>query len=309
MVDVVTIHKHTSPHANTAHPVFFAVLAALIMAITLGVGTSLGKLVASPLPDAGFLARLIPAMLVTTIAIGGVWALLLRKGSLSLEKSGIRTPDGIMKPALTGVLVASLAASLVILPAVLLGWIQLDLTSGSQLLYFLLTNLIIGLLLEAIPEELTLRGWTYGSLLQRFNKIRSGLYTTALFMVVPGLSTVVSAGFNVLTGQAAGHIGIAPQGEDPISYLILLAVFGGTLIAARTALSARPVWTSVGFHITFLTVNRLFFADGRQTGLVADRVSADVVLLVPVYLLLAWIGFKLIAKRSRKHESLGAASL
>lgn len=286
----------THPPKSSLRSVIYATLAAIVMAVALGVGTTLGELLASWLPNStGFLARLIPAILVTLIASTGL-SILIRRGNLAPNQTGLKTSHGILRPMLLGILVAIASASVVVLPAIILGWIRLDLVSGNQLLYFLLTNLIIGLLLEAIPEELTLRGYAYGSLRQRFKKAWAGLCTTILFVIVPGLSTIVSAGLNALTGRTAGHIGIAPQGEDPVSYVILLAVFGSVLIAARTTLSGWPVWTSVGFHITFLTINRLFFAEGRQTGLVAERVSADVVLLVPVYLLLAWLVFNVIKR-------------
>ena len=58
-----------------------------------------------------------------------------------------------------------------------------------------------------------------------------------------------------LIGVASPTPSLAPPGEDPVGYLILLTVFGFTLIAARTATGS--LYAASATHLTFLTVNRL----------------------------------------------------
>ncbi|WP_052867187.1 hypothetical protein [Streptomyces niger] len=91
-----------------------------------------------------------------------------------------------------------------------------------------------------------------------------------------------------LIGEEPQPIGIAPGGQPPADYLILLAVFGLALVAARTAVQRAPPWAAIGAHLTFLTVNRIpLEGDERGAGWSAEHMTVDVVLLVSAYLLVA----------------------
>lgn len=81
----------------------------------------------------------------------------------------------------------------------------------------------------------------------------------------------------VVLGLPARTVGLAPAGEDPVSYLVLLFVFGVTLVIARMVTGS--LWTAIAVHLTVLTVNRLVLA--RETGWSIELASADVLALVP----------------------------
>ncbi|MFE0378081.1 type II CAAX prenyl endopeptidase Rce1 family protein, partial [Streptomyces inhibens] len=139
------------------------------------------------------------------------------------------------------------------------GWVRWSGPDLAALGSFLVSNALVAVLLEALPEETTLRGYAWASLRDRFGGVLAALGTTMVFLLVPAASTVVQAGVARLVGVAAPPIGVTPAGQDPVAYLVLLSVFGLTLVAARTAPGPAPLWTAIGTHVAFLTVNRVVF--------------------------------------------------
>ena len=77
-----------------------------------------------------------------------------------------RTALALRRPgrAATGVAVTAAAAALVFGPALLAGGMRVTAVDLSALVTFLVTNTVLALALEALPEELALRGSVYGSL-------------------------------------------------------------------------------------------------------------------------------------------------
>lgn len=261
------------------------------MGVALGAGTAVGPVLAGGLGLTGFAARLVPATLVSAMAVPLAVVALRRRGG-SLRDIGFGGPVGNLRALCVGAGVTCGAAAIVLgvaTAAGLLSWSRPDL---PKLAGFLVANGVIALLLEALPEETTLRGHTWTALRGRFGGVVSALGTTAVFLVVPGLSSVVEAGVAPLVGGDAGPVGLAPGGQDPVDYLILLTFFGLMLITARTATRRAPLCVGIGAHLAFLSVNRVVFeGDQRDAGWSVHLSSPDVKLLVPVYLLVATAGF------------------
>ncbi|AZM57207.1 hypothetical protein DMA15_35490 [Streptomyces sp. WAC 01529] len=272
----------------------------LVMGAALGAGTELGPVVADTLGAGGFVARLIPAVLVSAVAVPLI-ALALRRRGRSLKDVGFGGAGANLRSLLIGAGVVAGAAALVLgsgTAAGLLRWSRPDL---GTLAGYVVANGVVALLLEALPEETTLRGYVWTSLRVRFGGLAAALGTTAVFLVVPGFSTVVGAATSHLVGREAGPVGLAPGGQDPFGYLFLLTVFGLMLVTARTAVRRAPLCVAIGAHLAFLTVNRVVYeGDRRGAGWHAEVSSPDVELLVPVYLLLAMAGFALWRRRERR---------
>ncbi|MGW7390501.1 type II CAAX prenyl endopeptidase Rce1 family protein [Streptomyces venezuelae] len=263
----------------------------LIMGVALGAGTAVGPALADGLGLTGFAARLVPAVLVSAVAVPLVVFTLRRRGG-SLRDIGFGERGGNLRALAIGAGVTSGAAALVLGAATAVGLLSWSRPDVPELAGFLVTNGAVALLLEALPEETTLRGQTWTALRGRFGGVVSALGTTAVFLVVPGLSTVVEAGVAPLVGRAAGPVGLAPGGQNPVDYLILLVFFGLMLVTARTAVRRAPLCAGIGAHLAFLTVNRVVFeGDERDAGWSVHLSSPDVELLVPVYLLVAMAGF------------------
>ncbi|WBQ04817.1 CPBP family glutamic-type intramembrane protease [Kribbella sp. CA-293567] len=268
-----------------------AALGTLAMALALGTASTAG----TALADAPtWLERLLPALLCAAIAV-----LLIRPWR---RRSELGLTGGL-RPFLIGFAVTGGSAALMLGSGTALGWFRWGSFDLSAVLLFLLTNAVIALLLEAIPEELTLRGHTYSTLRAVHRPWIAATGTTFLFLLAPGLASVVQSVLSRLIGVAAPAPSLAPPGEDPISYFVLLTVFGFTLIAARTCTGS--LYASIATHLTFLTVNRLtLFGADRDAGWSAETTTPDAVLLIPGYLLLATAGY-LVIKRSNARRRFG----
>ncbi|MGC4940484.1 CPBP family glutamic-type intramembrane protease [Kribbella sp. DT2] len=198
---------------------------------------------------------------------------------------------GGLRPFLLGIAVTTAAAVVTFTAGTLAGWLTWGPVDPAQVALFLVTNGVIAVLLEAFPEELTLRGHTYTTLRAAHRPWIAAVGTTAFFLTVPALATLIQSALTL----GAHKPSLAPPGEDPISYFILLTIFGFTLIAARNATGS--LWTSVGTHLTFLTINRLtLYGEDRDAGWSMDLESPDAILLIPAYLLIATIAFKVIGR-------------
>nr|WP_237526931.1 MULTISPECIES: CPBP family glutamic-type intramembrane protease [unclassified Streptomyces] len=277
------------------------------MGVALGAGTAVGPVLADGLGLTGFAARLLPAVLVSAVAMPLVVLTLRRRGG-SLRDIGFGGPRGSLRALCVGAGVTVGAAALVLGAATAAGLLGRPHLDVPELAGFLVTNGVVALLLEALPEETTLRGQTWTALRGRFGGVVSALGTTAVFLVVPGLSTVVEAGIAPLVGGDAGPVGLAPGGQDPVDYLILLTFFGLMLVTARTAVRRAPLWAGIGAHLAFLTVNRVVFeGEERDAGWSVHVSSPDVELLVPVYLLVAMAGFAVWRRVERRRGGGGAS--
>ncbi|MEV5539953.1 CPBP family glutamic-type intramembrane protease [Saccharopolyspora shandongensis] len=275
-----------------------AVLGPIAMAFALGVATA----VAPATGDDGFAVRLLPAVLTSLIAVPVVVLLWRRRGGLR----GLGLTAGLrgLRGFLLGCVVTAGSAALVFGAGTAAGWLRWAALDLGSLVVFLITNAIVAFLLEALPEELTLRGHAWCTLRSRFGRWAAAVGTTAMFLVVPAASSLVAAGVAVLGGGSPGAIGWAPAGEDPVSYLILLTVFGVALIAARGATGS--LWTSVATHLTFLSVQRIVLdGERRDAGWSAEMTTPDALLLVPAYLLLAavvFLGVRRLARTAARRD-------
>jgi hypothetical protein len=269
------------------------------MAIALGAGAPLGDAAAEALDMTGLPARLLPALLVTAIAVALV-AALRRRDRMTGQQLGLTGIRVSVAAFVLGVTVTGGAAAVAFGVGTAAGWLTWSAFDPGAFATFVVTNAVIAVLLEALPEELTLRGYAWRMLRNRYGGFRSALLTTGLFLTVLPMSTVVAAGFSLLLGRAASPIGLAPAGDDPVAYVVLLTCFGFMLVAARTATASNALSTSVAAHLTFLTVNRVvLFGEDRSAGWHADLVTPDAVLLVPGYLLLAIVAFAVIGRAAR----------
>ncbi|MEV4140685.1 hypothetical protein AB0J72_52035, partial [Dactylosporangium sp. NPDC049742] len=195
-----------------------AVLGAAVMAVALGAGQAAGDAVTRWAGLAGFPARLVPALLVAGIAVPLVLALRRRDGAPA-ARLGLTGPREATLGFVLGVAVVAGAAAVVFGAGTAAGWLRWGDLDPGALLAFLATDAVIAVLLEALPEELSLRGYTWGTLRERYGPARTGLLTTALFVVVPGAASAVNAAVTWACGGDPGPIGLAPAGEDPVAYV------------------------------------------------------------------------------------------
>lgn len=279
-----------------------AVIGAAVMALALGVGAGVGNAVTERLNQTGFVSRLLPALLCSVIAVPIVLALRRRWDHRCLAGIGLTGPGESTRAFLLGVGVTLGSAAAVLGAGTAAGWLRWNDFDPAVLVVFVLANGLVALLLEALPEELTLRGYVWTSLRERHRASVATLLTTALFLLVTGASTVVYSAVTAALGGQPPPISIAPAGEEPVSYLVLLTIFGLTLVAARTATSSASLWTCIGTHLAVLTVNRVvLFGEETAAGWSAQLTAPDAILLIPAYLVLAMLIYSGLTRLRTRH--------
>lgn len=274
-----------------------AVAAALIFSLGLGLASGIGGVTTERLGFSGFLARLTPALLCTVLVLAGIgW--LARRTRSTPAWFGFRR-SGALLDALRGAGVVLGSAVVVFGITTLFGGLRFSTPDAGALASFILTTILIATLLEAFPEELAFRGLAYSSLRGRFGELLAGVLATVLFLIAPGLSSIPYGLVLRLFGEEAPLYRFAPVGQDAISYAMLLAVWSFTLICARRVTGS--IWTGVGAHVMLLIVNRLLLQGaGPDTGLPIELASPDLIVLIPVYVALAGVGFTALRGVHRK---------
>ncbi|GAB3302969.1 CPBP family glutamic-type intramembrane protease [Pseudoclavibacter terrae] len=235
-----------------------ALVAAAVMATGLVLSTEVSALLfgVDATAASGFGSRVLVACCVTLVVVGAVLLLRRRWDRRSLTGiglTGLRADASGFALGL-GTLVAAGVAMLLALDVT--GVISLIALDPVRLRGFLGANTVVALLLEAIPEELAIRGYALTNLRDAFPPAAATLLNIATFLVVPVLALTLQGALAAARG-AGDQILLAPAGEDPIVYYAMLTAFGYLLICARDATASATVWTSIGAHLGWLTMNRL----------------------------------------------------
>jgi len=124
------------------------------------------------------------------------------------------------------------------------GWVTITAWQATPGLFAAIAGqLVIALLYEALPEELTLRGLVYSGLRMRLPAVLAYVGQVGLFVMVP--VTV-----NALQRWSGQTIGV----DITLNYVILLLAFGMTLQLWRSLTGS--LWASIGFHLAYLTLSR-----------------------------------------------------
>ena len=186
----------------------------------------------------------------------------------------------------------------------LLGWLRWAEFDAASLLSFLVANTVVALLFEAIPEEVAIRGYALSALRSSFRPFAAAALGIVAFLLVPIIALSVGWGLSLTHGGSA--FVLAPDGQDAISYYVMLAAFGLMLTYARDATITATVWTCIGAHIAWLTVNRIVL--GGAAGIELElRAGAEMVFFT-IYTSVAVIAFSLYAARARAREATAAGA-
>lgn len=274
-------------------------LAMAAMAVGLGTAGAVGETARARFGLDGFMPQLLTAFTCFAITVPLVVLLRTRIDRRSLAGLGL-TGRHAVRAFIGGIAVTGGAAAVAFAAGTAFGWLRWGAVDWPTLGMFLLGNTLLALLLEAVPEELAFRGYGYRTLNARLRRWTASLVITGLFLLTPAASSVVQALVSSLLGGPARQPTFAPPGEEPVSYAILLAVFGFTLLVAR--ITTGSLWTCIALHLTFLTVNRVtLFGDSRGAGWSAEPTTPDALVLVPGYLLLTALGFAVLARVRGRH--------
>lgn len=271
-----------------------ALLGGLVMVVALGTAGGVGAAAEEHFGLTGNWRQALIALVCSAIAVPLI-ILLRRRDRRPLAGLGLTGVRTSLRCFGLGLLVTGGSAVAVIALGTAGGLLRWSAPDWPTVVTFILVNFMIAFGLEALPEELTLRGYTYATLRERYRK-RAFAGTIGVFLFMHAGSSLIEVPVAWLLGAPARTPSFAPPGDDPYAYAILIVFFGAALLTARIVTGS--LWTAIALHLTFLTVNRITFAGGgRDTGWTAEKVTIDAELLVPGYLLATIAVFVLFRRR------------
>ncbi|MFA1821009.1 CPBP family intramembrane glutamic endopeptidase [Virgibacillus oceani] len=139
------------------------------------------------------------------------------------------------KPFVIGGLTYLIPAMLAIIIFVMFGWTNIHVqASFGELLITVIVLMILVFLYEALPEELIFRGYFYRNLNSSFSKLNAVFIQSGLFVLF------------------ALVIGAAPSFERVVFFLAVGIIIGMIRVITEN------VWSAVGFHVAFQTMQQMF---------------------------------------------------
>ncbi|WP_259362711.1 type II CAAX prenyl endopeptidase Rce1 family protein [Curtobacterium sp. ME12] len=257
------------------------------------IGASLGLSVgiASAFDQAFGLARstavFVQAALMSALVVPAIVLLRRRVDHRSLGSLGLSAR--IVRPLTTGIAVGVGTGLVVWVPAWLAGWIRVDDLDPVAFARFVLVNGIVLALFEALPEELALRGYMWTNLRDGWGLVVATLATTALFPFVGLVVGPVRWLITTALGDTGNELSVFPAGNEPVVYVVQLALFGLALVAARRLPMEGALLVAVAFHWTQLSVTRTVLGGTGwlESGWTITWVEPDAIALVLVHIVLA----------------------
>lgn len=290
---------------NTRRPaaaIARAVVAAAVMGVSLAMASFIAAMAgASASPDHPLGVRVATAAPVAILVTAAIVVLRRRWDGEPLAGIGLSGPRRDLPGLLTGIGVVAGAGAAVLGVLSLVGRAQWGTVQLGPLLAFLGTNAVVALLFEAIPEEVSIRGYALTALRSAFSGTAATVLTIATFLLVPLIAMATQALLDVLTGTGP-DLWLAPAGEEPLLYYSMLAAFGLLLIYARDATAAATVWTCIGAHLAWLTVNRIVL--GGADGVHIDLGGLGTLIFFAGYASVAIIAFSLLGQRAQRSSAV-----
>lgn len=186
--------------------------------------------------------------MIVGLVVPAVYALLRFGDGRSWRWVGLTSPASGLPYFLLGAGLVAATAGLAFGLGVALGWLRVaswDVSAATVLA--LAANVPIAFCYEALPEELTFRGYLYRNLNTRLARWLAALAGVALFVLAP----VTVSFLQVVVGMGAGN-------SVTVDYVILLAGFGFVLQLCRIVTGS--LWTGIGFHLAWLELSRYVVA-------------------------------------------------
>lgn len=276
-----------------------AILAACVMGLALAVATWAGALLGlAASPDHPLLARLAVAAAVTVVVVALIVLLCRRGDRAPLSSIGLTGTVADVRGFLLGAGIV-LATGLVAIGALTVfgaaRWSDFD---PLTLLVFLTTNAIVALLFEALPEEISIRGYALTVLRRYFSQSIATVLNIATFLLVPLIALSAHALLERTRGETESVFALAPGGQDALMYYLMLTVFGLLLIRARDSTASATIWTCVGAHLAWLTVNRVVL--DQAPGVQVDLGEIATLLFFAIYVSAAIYAFSTLNARVEK---------
>jgi len=219
-----------------------------------------------------------------------------RVGRAALADLGWSLPA--MRACLAGAGLAGATSALTWAGAGLLGWITVVRVDVGALMVFLVVNTVVLTSYEALPEELSLRGYAWTNLRDGWGPAVATVVVTTLFALNSAPMSLLRRIWAILLGNETEPIALAPYGTPTFFYIIHLTCFGLVLIAARRLPITGALAAPMSFHLVYLTANRIIMGgfSWLGSGVEVEFDSPDTAVLVLAPLALSGPAFILLRK-------------
>jgi hypothetical protein len=273
---------------------------ALLGALTMMMGLSLSIEVTTAVsrimgltPATGFILQ---AVLMSAVVVPAVLLLRRRVDRAPLADLGWSLPA--MRACLAGAGLAGATSALTWAGAGLLGWITVVRVDVGALMVFLVVNTVVLTSYEALPEELSLRGYAWTNLRDGWGPAVATVVVTTLFALNSAPMSLLRRIWAILLGNETEPIALAPYGTPTFFYIIHLTCFGLVLIAARRLPITGALAAPMSFHLVYLTANRIIMGgfSWLGSGVEVEFDSPDTAVLVLAPLALSGPAFILLRK-------------
>lgn len=273
---------------------------ALLGALTMMMGLSLSielttavSRVTGLTPATGFILQ---AVLMSAVVVPAVLLLRRRVDRAPLADLGWSLPA--MRACLAGAGLAGATSALTWAGAGLLGWITVVRVDVGALMVFLVVNTVVLTSYEALPEELSLRGYAWTNLRDGWGPAVATVVVTTLFALNSAPMSLLRRIWAILLGNETEPIALAPYGTPTFFYIIHLTCFGLVLIAARRLPITGALAAPMSFHLVYLTANRIIMGgfSWLGSGVEVEFDSPDTAVLVLAPLALSGPAFILLRK-------------
>jgi putative membrane protein len=203
-----------------------------------------------------------------------------------------------MRACLAGAGLAGATSALTWAGAGLLGWITVVRVDVGALMVFLVVNTVVLTSYEALPEELSLRGYAWTNLRDGWGPAVATVVVTTLFALNSAPMSLLRRIWAILLGNETEPIALAPYGTPTFFYIIHLTCFGLVLIAARRLPITGALAAPMSFHLVYLTANRIIMGgfSWLGSGVEVEFDSPDTAVLVLAPLALSGPAFILLRK-------------
>lgn len=189
------------------------------------------------------------AVLVSALVVPGIWWLRTRVDRRPVAEVGLAPTSRDLGAMALGVGFVAVPVLLTLLTSRLFGWATISVDTSSAGLSALGIGLLTVFLLEALPEELVVRGYLYRNLSAVQARWIASAVAVLLFVVLPVVINLVQRYLLGLEVTINGASSIQP------GFLVTLLVFGSFQQYLRVL--TGTVWTGIGFHMAFVEINRI----------------------------------------------------
>lgn len=244
----------------------FGIMMAIQVADFLGSDTAVNK-------------NLTQGLIFTGIIIPAFWIIRNRIDRRKPTNIGLGTLKSAALNFLIGLLPILIPFILTISSIELFNWGEVAINAPKNNLF--VSHLLAVLLFEAFPEEFLFRGYIYSNLNLAFSKRKAFLITVVLFSAFPLILVLVNQLLDL-------EFTLGGSSNIRLEYFVTLLVFGSMVQYLR--ILTNSIWTSIGFHLFFVYLNRL--VGPKETNIIqivdlTDEGPIRIVLIVSVLVVFA----------------------